>query len=381
MKTSATVYPSSLLGTLEVIKSKSEAVRAIICAAFGGGTVENLDAVLSDDVIAARNAARAILSDKTLIIHAGESASVLRFLIPLAIMLKKTSIIVSDSLIPRTVLPYSECLKYAKIEKQGDRYELSGEIRPGLFKLRGDISSQFISGLMFALPLLNGDSVIELTTSLESRSYVQMTMDSLLKADIYIKETDSGFFIRGNQKYMPYRYTLSGDYTYAANFIVANALGAHINFIGLREASIQGDSAIYRLINETEIDISNTPDLFPILAVLACFRNTVTRIYNVKRLTLKECDRFSCMTSELKKLGANLALSSDDVKIFGEGGLNGGTVDSHGDHRLVMALAIAAANARAPVVINNHLCVKKSAPRFFEEFQAMGGKVIEYMGN
>ncbi len=364
---------SRLAGELDFEKiaaSKSIMHREIICCALAGETPPFFN---SEDIKATSEAVFGILNgDKE--VNARESASTLRFLIPLSLLFGGISFKTEGR--TRTLSQYS-CLCDAHIERDGDTIITSGKLRPGIFSLRGDVSSQFISGLLFALPLLDGKSEIRLTTPLESQSYVSLTINALKRHKIQVQKNASGFIIEGNQSYKPAgSLNIEGDWSYAAFFVVANALGSNIILSGLNENSLSGDRMITSLLNENCIDISETPDLFPALCVNACAKNENTLISGAKRLRLKESDRLHAMAVELKKLGAELYEGEDYMEIHGKKTLTGGAVFSHNDHRILMSLAIAAlCICEDTVKISGIDCVKKSAPDFFKHLLALGARL------
>ncbi len=418
------INPKRLNGEIIIPPSKSLAHRGIISAALckGISIIDNVQ--FSKDIVATVNIMKKLgtnieETDSRLIIdgfnvfsydgsvnlQCNESGSTLRFLIPVALV--KEGIYIFEgkgNLVTRPLTSY-----YEVFEKKGINYstvngglplKINGKLFPGTYNLRGDISSQFITGLLFALPLLDGDSEIRVTTELESLGYVDLTLETLKDFGIYIENVDYKFFkIKGNQKYCPRDYYIEGDYSQAAFFLVAGALGSSITCTGLKRDSIQGDKAILNIlkamgcgIEETEssiralpsktkgieIDVSNCPDLVPILAVLASLSYGETRIINAKRLRIKECDRLNAITVELNKLGAKITELEDSLIIKGVNEFSGGKVDSHNDHRIAMALAIAATRATGEVVINNPMAIEKSYPNFFKDYIALGGDVVEF---
>lgn len=366
---------SRLAGKLDFEKiaaSKSIMHREIICCALAGEAAPFFN---SEDIKATYESVFGILNgDKE--VNTRESASTLRFLIPLSLLFGGVRFKTEGSLKTRTLSQYA-CLCDAHIERDGDAVITSGKLLPGIFSLRGDVSSQFISGLLFALPLLDGKSEIRLTTPLESESYVSLTADALKRHKIQVQKTATGFIVEGNQSYKPAgSFNIEGDWSYAAFFVVANALGSNIILSGLNENSLSGDKMIASLLNESRIDISRTPDLFPALCVNACAKSEITLIEGAKRLRLKESDRLHAMAVELKKLGAELYEGEDYMEIHGKKTLTGGEVFSHNDHRILMALAIAAlCICKGTVKISDIDCVKKSAPDFFKHIEALGARL------
>ena len=290
-------------------------------------------------------------------------------------------------------------IKYERGEKYLPMTVYNG-LKAGIYKIRGDVSSQFLTGLLYALPLLNGDSKIVITTKLESKGYIDLTIDVLKKFGIVIETKDySEFTIKGNQDYKPLDYTVEGDYSQVAFWAVANTLGNEVTIKCMNEYSYQGDKKIIEDINSfggnvyfengeliskkakthsTTIDFANSPDLGPILTVLACLSSGHTTFNNVERLRIKECDRVTCMVEEMKKLGANLYETSNTMEIDGVDNFNPSmNLDSHNDHRIVMALAIASTVCTDKIKIYNAGAIKKSYPHFFKAFEAVGG-IVEY---
>ena len=263
--------------------------------------------------------------------------------------------------------------------------------------MRGDISSQFITGLLYALPLLDGDSKIVITTNLESIGYIDLTLDVLKDFGVKVINNDyKEFIIEGNQKYKPNNYTVEGDYSQTAFYLIGGALGNDINLLGMKEHSLQGDKKIIDDIKSMNgdvtfadgvlkcspsntvgatIDFSQSPDLGPALSVLASLSNGTSNFINASRLRIKECDRITCMLEELNKMGANITETYDTMTIHGVSELHGCVVDSHNDHRVAMALAMAATRCSEDVKILNAQCVSKSYPHFWEDYIKLGGSV------
>jgi 3-phosphoshikimate 1-carboxyvinyltransferase len=277
---------------------------------------------------------------------------------------------------------------------------IKGCLKPGIFKLKGSISSQFISGLLFALPLLEEDSTVLITEPLESKSYIDLTIDVLNSFGISIINNNyKSFVIKGKQEYRNTLYTVEGDYSQAAFWLAAGALGGDVFCTGLSQNSKQGDRAILQLLKNVgacieisdshikagplalqafEIDVSQCPDIAPILAVIAALSEGISRITGAARLRIKECDRLKAITTELNKLGAQVFEEKDSLTINGMKSLRGGDVTSWGDHRIAMALAIAATKCEEPVVIHNSNAVDKSYPNFFDDYKMLGGILLEW---
>jgi 3-phosphoshikimate 1-carboxyvinyltransferase len=319
-------------------------------------------------------------------IDCNESGSTLRFIMPVAAALGVKSVFIGKGRLPqRPIDIYKRELKNHGITFHTEEmpYEISGVLTGGKYEIEGNVSSQFITGLLFALPLAKEDSEIIMTSHLESRPYVDITIDILRRYGIEISETENSFLIKGNQKYTPYDEHIEGDYSQAAFFFVANALGSDVNILNLKEDSVQGDKAITDIIADTlkngsvtgyKADCSDIPDLVPILSVLGAYGNMPSTIYNAERLRIKESDRLAACTDMLNNLGGNVTVTSDGLEILPTNGLNGGTIDSYGDHRIVMAAAIAALNCKDDVIIKGAEAAEKSYPTFFEDYVKLGGK-------
>lgn len=402
MTKNITITPSKLSGKIIVPASKSISHRALICAALAKGRSEIknlLDCADTKATINILNAFGAKISQdgditvvegiqtpsETAVADCFESGSTLRFLIPVAAALGCEAEFHGRAKLPeRPITPYfTELAKNGIIFKTKTMpYQISGRLQAGDYSLAGDISSQFISGLLFALPLLNGDSRINITSPLQSKPYVDITIAELNKFGVEIEETDYGYFVKGNQSYTPQNTAIEADMSQAAFFVVANALGSEIAIEGLNMNSLQGDKAIIDIVknadgNAFDVDASQIPDLVPILTVLAAFSKGTSHITNCGRLRLKECDRLAVTAAELNKLGARVTENSDSLVIEGVDKIHGGSCDSHVDHRIPMSLAIASTRSTEPVTINGAECVSKSYPNFFEDFISLGGIVNE----
>ncbi|MGL4949514.1 MAG: 3-phosphoshikimate 1-carboxyvinyltransferase [Anaeroplasmataceae bacterium] len=416
------ITPNKLKGSIDIPSSKSITHRAIIaaCLASGKSTISNI--VYSNDIKATINCMRSLgaiikefddyveidgSSIKRLsnFINADESGSTMRFLIPICLTVdSKITFLASESLKKRPIDTYLDIfdkqnIKY-DIEERSFPLTVHNGLKPGIFELEANISSQYITGLLFALPLLNKDSKIILTTNLESKGYVDLTLDILKKFNIEVINHDyKSFEIKGNQIYKPTDMMVEADYSQAAFFLVANTLGSNITINNLVEDSKQADYKIIDDINKfkgaclfknnklvckpantmaTIIDLKDSPDLGPILSLLASLSEGESKLINAKRLRIKESDRISCVKSELEKLGVTVKESLDSLTIYGRNNLKGSLdLYSHNDHRIVMMLAIASTVCDSKIKIHNAEAVNKSYPNFFEDFIKLGG-VIEY---
>ena len=253
-----------------------------------------------------------------------------------------------------------------------------GGLKSGDFALPGDVSSQYFTGLLFALPLLAGDSTLRYTSPLESMPYVELTLSVLRQFGIQVESMEDGWRVPGNQRYSsPGVVVAEGDWSAAAFWLGANHLGSQVSLLGMNDASAQGDRAIVAMLSQIggEIDVTDTPDLMPILsAVAAAIPGKTTCIIGAARLRLKESDRLSAMVQVIRALGGQAEETADGVIVTGCK-LRGGTVDGMNDHRIVMSAAIAATVCQGPVTILGAEAVNKSYPRFFEDFARLGGIV------
>jgi 3-phosphoshikimate 1-carboxyvinyltransferase len=324
------------------------------------------------------------------VIDCNESGSTLRFLIPVAAALGVNTEFHGRGRLPeRPIDIYTRELSRHGIHFNYNHtmpFDITGRLTAGIYEVEGDVSSQFITGLLFALPLVEGDSVIRLTSHLESRPYVDITVDCLKKYGITVEETENEYRIKGSQHYTAVDSEAEGDYSQAAFFCTANALGGKINLQNLNENSVQGDKKILEIISgmcyngnmqalcSFDADCSDIPDLVPILAVLGCFGSKTSRIYNAKRLKIKESNRLEAISVTLNKLGGKVSVTDDGLIIEPIERLHGGIVDSFGDHRIVMAAAIAAEKSDGDIIIKGAEAVEKSYPDFFKDYNNLGGK-------
>jgi len=415
-----TIIPGKLSGKISVISSKSLSHRYVIAAGLADGTSEIDNVLDSEDLTATREALSAlgvkfegnkviggVVRAQRQVIDAHESGSTLRFMIPIAMLQKEKIMFTGSGRLPkRTLDVYFDVFKQKNMPfwQMSDDFlplEVQGLLKPGHYSIRGDVSSQFLTGLLFALPLLKRDSVIEITTPLESSGYVELTLDVLKRFGIHILSAGNYFYIKGSQKYQPQKAMVEGDYSQAAFWMVAGLIGSEIELLSLNPVSKQGDYKIVDIIREMNgqitysdlnriwkispsdtdgitIDLSQIPDLGPILMVLAALSSGTTTFVNAARLRIKESDRLEAMYQILVKFGVSMTIDGDTVKIIGQKTLKGNQeFDSFDDHRITMAIAIAAIRADGPITIVNPMCVKKSYPNFFEVYQKLGGMFHE----
>lgn len=413
----AVITPSQLKGEVTMPPSKSAAHRAVLCAALSGGECTVSPIELSEDLRATVLCARALgvdvdldedvlylngkhlFSDKIGYFDCLESGSTLRFFVPIAAAGGIQARFVGRGKLPeRPIGTYLDCLPKHGVacESEGGLpLDISGQLTAGDYVLPGNISSQFITGLLFALPLLSGDSTITLTTPLESKGYVNLTLQMLSDFGVNIEKTDTGYAVKGSQHYVARNYSVEGDWSQAAFFLAAAAFGGEITLQGLRSDSTQGDRAALALFRgfgmrseslpdgeihcragalcAQDIDAAQIPDLVPMLAVTAALCKGVSRIYHAERLRIKESDRLKSTASLINALGGRCEEIEDGLLITGVDHFTGGVVDGCNDHRIVMAAAMAALKADGPVTILGADAVKKSYPSFFTEYNRLGG--------
>ncbi|MDF2567532.1 MAG: aroA [Oscillospiraceae bacterium] len=407
--------PSNLNGKAEIPPSKSISHRALICAALSEGTSIVDNVILSQDIIATMKSLEAIGASfdiqehkisvtgihsnvQKAMIDCNESGSTLRFMIPVVAALGIEGVFVGKGKLPeRPITPY-----LSELTKNGIQFDyrktmpfgISGKLLAGEFCIDGNISSQFITGLLFALPLLDGDSVIKINGKLESKPYVDLTIEALNAFGVEIVETSQGYYIKGRQKYKAAYYRVDGDYSQAAFFMVAAALGGKIECIDVSKSSRQGDKEIVDILkrigadvivtdngviieqnklNPFSVDVTDIPDLVPILTVLACFCEGKSTIYGAARLRLKESDRLKAISECLNALGAKVTAFNDKLEITGVEKLLGGKVDSFNDHRIAMSVAVASVKGTEQITLTGAQSVNKSYPDFYEDFKALGG--------
>jgi len=416
-----------LEGEIWVPPSKAYTHRMLIAALLSNGTSKISNPLVSDDTKATLGAVKAFGAKAKLLkncwtisgvdcvrapknpIDCGESGATLRFMIPVAALALGPSIFsFGSSLEKRPIAPLLQSLKQLGTGSSLQLKEGSsmvgihgGGIRGGKTSIRGDISSQFISGLLFACPRAKLDTEVDVTTPLESRSYVQMTIEVLSKHGIAVSAS-SGFTqlkVPSNQTYKPCDHEVPGDFS-SASFLLAAAavMPSKVKVKNLDRHSIQGDRAILDImaemgskvragdeyvevqggqqLNAIEVDARDIPDLVPVCAVLACYSKGTSRIYNAKRLRYKESDRLASLHLELKKMGAEITMKEDELIIRGPCTIHGATIDPHNDHRIAMACAVAALGAGGETKIQNSECVSKSYPSFFDDLRLLGANIV-----
>lgn len=404
-------------GTITAPPSKSDVHRAIICAALSKGKSTISPVALSNDIKATIGCVKALgacatienniltidgtdmFKNKTALLDCGESGSTLRFFIPVAAVGGVNATFVGSGRLPqRPIGIFTDALPKAGVDcktQGGLPLEISGQLKSGRFEISGNVSSQFITGLLFALPLLEDDSDIVLTSPIESVGYINMTIYTMSKFGVEIETTDYGWHIKGNQSYSPTNYTTDGDWSQAAFFMVSGAIGESVTVNGVNKDSAQGDKKIAeilaqfgaevvqtdtsvtvknRKLHAITIDASQIPDLVPVLAVCATFAEGTTKIINAERLRIKECDRLKASADLINSLGGNVKELADGLEITGTEKLNGGQVDGCNDHRIVMSAGVCAAKAESTIESTFALSINKSYPDFYIDYNSIGGK-------
>ena len=409
------IKPIKPKGEVFAIASKSDAHRAIICAALANDKTKIHISHISKDIEATLNCIREMganfiktnnvyeISPIKKLIHnpvldCGESGSTLRFLLPVLSALGCGATFVGGGRLPQRPMGLIVDL----LKEHGNSFSssvlpitVSGKTLAGEFNIAGDVSSQFISGLLFALPLLKEKSAIRLTSKLQSSAYVDMTVDTLKKFNINIDKREDEFIINSTDNYTsPKEYVVEGDWSNAAFFMVLGAIGGEVKIKNLNLKSHQSDKMIldalslagvnYRVLeNEITVaksdirpfdfDVSQCPDLFPILSVLACGANGKSTLYNAERLRIKESDRIKTTKELILGLGGSAQETNNSLIIYGNGKLVGGEVDSYNDHRIAMSAFCASAICENDVILNDAKAIDKSYPSFMEDFNKIGG--------
>ena len=401
--------PSVLRGRVTVPVSKSAAHRAMIASFLAGGPDPLPPGeTVGEDLGATRSALEALgtalRTGGPAELDCGESGSTLRFLIPVAAALGIEARFTGRGRLPlRPLGVYPGLLPAHGVSCEsggGLPLRISGKLTPGVFALPGNVSSQFVTGLLLALPLLNGDSEVRLLTPLESAGYAEMTVRTLKECGVAVFPSASGWAVPGHQKYQPPRGEIERDWSQAAFFLAAGALGGPVELPGLRPDSAQGDRAAEDLFRKLGariewsggllraragpppdgptalfLDASQIPDLVPVLAAAAAAAPGYgVTIHHAERLRFKESDRLAAMAEGLSALGADIRQTPDGLDIRGVRRLRGGEAQGRNDHRVVMALAVAALASDGDVTVTDAESVRKSYPDFFRDYNLLGGK-------
>ncbi|WP_295156567.1 3-phosphoshikimate 1-carboxyvinyltransferase [uncultured Brachyspira sp.] len=418
---SITIRPSEIFGSVYIQMSKSDAHRALIASSLAKevSIIKPCISNVSVDIDVTRSAVSnfadlEIIDDylkvspkkeyeKEITIDVKESGTSLRLLIPIISALGiKCTFMGSEKLLSRPMDIYKNIWKEQGLEFNisKDFLNISGKLKPSDFRISGNISSQFISGLLFALPLLENNSKIIIDGELESAPYVMMTLKTLKAANIEIsRHSDNIIEVYGNQNYSSINYEIESDWSHAAFFAAAGALGGETTLYGLNNYSIQGDKEILNILkfmganiyynddnsitikksnrlNALDIDMSNIPDLAPIITTLASTAKGRTRLYNAGRLKYKESDRINDLKDSFTRIGANIEVGDDEIFIEGTEKLRGGNTTSHNDHRIAMALAVASVVSNESITIDDSQSINKSSFDFIERFRSIGADIV-----
>lgn len=398
----AEIHPGSAAGIVAAPPSKSMAHRLLICAGLSGGVSHIYGVDLNEDILATMDCLRALgasctASGDTVTVRGAdlrqarpehalccrESGSTLRFFIPLALMCNEdVTFTGTEKLLSRPLGVYAQlCAEQGFAFAQSKaQLQVRGRLEAGRFSLPGDVSSQFITGLLFALPLARGDSVISIIPPVESRSYVNLTLQALhafgIRADW---QDDTTLVIPGNQQYQPRDMVVEGDYSGAAFFAALNTLGSDITVTGLLPDSLQGDKIYEKHLKSLaqgrpEIDLSDCPDLGPVLFAVAAAKHGAV-FTGTRRLKIKESDRATAMAQELAPFGTEVTVEENRVVVNAKAFHAPNTLlCGHNDHRIVMSLAVLLTLTGGK--IQGAQAVRKSFPDFFEKLRALGIEVI-----
>ncbi len=409
------IKPVNPFGEVSAISSKSDAHRAIICSALSDDKTSIHISHISKDIEATLNCIRKMGADFSKngnlyeitpvqtpvlnpVLDCNESGSTLRFLFPVLSALGCGATFIGSGRLPERPMELIVDL----LKEHGNSFSstglpitVSGKTTAGTFDIAGNVSSQFISGLLFALPLLRKKSVIRLTSKLQSSAYVNMTVDTLKNFGVNITQTENGFIVNATDNYTsPKKYIVEGDWSNAAFFMVMGALGGNVTIKNLNLNSHQSDKMILDAlslagvdfslsdnlitVSKSEIkpfdfDVSECPDLFPVLSVLACRAKGKSTLYNAERLRIKESDRIKTTKELILNLGGNAEETDDSLIIYGNGKLSGGQAESHNDHRIAMSAFTASVICENDIILKNAEAVDKSYPTFMEDFSKIGG--------
>ena len=385
-----TIHPRRLRGEITIIPSKSQAHRLLICAAFADGPTQLRCEDTNRDIEATADCLRALgtqiirtetgytvfpatVIPGTAVLNCCESGSTLRFLLPIAGALGVDATFMMEGRLPqRPLSPLWE-----EMERMGCRLSrptektirCEGQLKAGQYAVDGSISSQYITGLLFGLSLIRGECSLEITGKVESKPYIDLTKAAM------------ALFSAPNY-HTPGYIGVEGDWSNGAFFLSANELGSELSIRGLDLDSVQGDRAILTHLEQMRsgipiISAADIPDLVPIMAVVAGANHGAT-FTDIQRLRLKESDRVATVIAMIEALGGKAEATENTLTIYGTG-YTGGTVNSHNDHRIAMAAAIAATVCSNPVTIVGCEAVNKSYPKFWEEYERLGGKYAQYL--
>ncbi|MEM1586411.1 MAG: 3-phosphoshikimate 1-carboxyvinyltransferase [Candidatus Bathyarchaeia archaeon] len=419
---------AALHGSVEAPPSKAYTHRAIIASSLSYGESRIYNALFCNDTLATINACRLLGAEIMVsgdgeirvrglpkpitpgdVINCGESGSTMRFITPVCALADGISVLTGgESLRRRPMGPLLDALSHLGVRCYSARGDgrppiivFGGGIRGGRADIRGDVSSQFISGLLFAIPMASNDAYINLLTPLESKSYVDITLDILAKHRIKVTSSENKFHVPCGQEYKPCDHVIEGDYSSASFLLAAAAITrSSVRVKNLLKNTLQGDRRIISILSDmgvivesgtdyvevkgvngdlrsVNIDMRDNPDLVPVCAVLACFADGKSVISGVGRLRFKESNRVETLQSELSKMGASIGFLEESLIIHGGRRLHGAEIDPHGDHRIAMACIVAAIGADGETIIRDAECINKSYPNFIRDMRLIGARLIE----
>lgn len=409
------ITPCKLRGEVTVPPSKSAAHRLLICAALSEEESYIKPKCTSDDIKATVSCLKSLganieETDKGYVVTKGktkkaptldfcESGSTARFIMPIAAALGTQATMTGKGRLPsRPMAPLTNVLRANGVEVSSDNLPITikGKLNGGEYSLAGNISSQYVSGLLFAAPLLKEESTIILTSPLESTGYVDMTIDAMKAFGVEVEKSEQRYKIKPT-KYKGSTQVIEGDWSQAAFFMSAAAIGSDITISGLNFNSLQGDMAALEIFSKfgaditiekdkcrikhnklwgIEVDASNIPDMVPAIAATAAFAQGKTVIHSAQRLRLKESDRIKTTIAALKAMDVKVEEKPDGMIIYGSEP-KGAVIDGAGDHRIVMAFTVAASFAKGESIITGAEAISKSYPEFFEDIKVLEGKINE----
>lgn len=385
------IIPRRLSGEADAISSKSVAHRMLICACLASGESEIRIDTTSLDIEATKSALRSmgaeieekgnicritpIKDENDALVDCNESGSTLRFLVPVCASLGKKSIFTGSGRLPERPMKIltDELKNHGVTVNDGFPIEIEGKLQSGIYTLDGSVSSQFVTGLLMALPQAGGGE-IHLTGTVQSKSYIDITLSVMEKFGVNVEEKGNTYTVP-DKRFSPASLTAEGDWSNSAFFLAA---GIRMNNLDMN--SKQGDKKVVSILEKLEnekgkvtVDVSDIPDLVPVLAVKASARNDVTEFINAERLKIKESDRILSTVTMINSLGGKAEGTDNSIKIYGVGKFKGGKVSAFNDHRIVMSAAIAAVYSEGNVIIDGAEAVRKSYPDFFEDYKKLGG--------
>lgn len=390
------ITPSKLSGKIEAVSSKSDAHRVLIASALCESSTDVYLNNISEDIEATLRCIKAFGGDYEISegkvrvfpfsecgnaqAFCGESGTTARFILPVAATLCEDFTLTGSGRLPER--PFTELVREMResgceIDSEKLPISVKGKLNTKKeFFMEGNVSSQYISGLLFAIAGAGGGGRVTLTSPLESAGYVDMTVSTLKDFGADIEFDGKSYTVKPCKMTSPKKIYVEGDWSNGAFWVVAKFLGAGIEISGLKEISLQRDKKVISLLPlPDEVDAKDIPDIVPILCVAAAGMDKTTRFYNTKRLKIKESDRAKSTCDLINNLGGRAEFDENSITIYGKGFLNGGTIDSFNDHRIAMSAAVASIICKNEVVIKDAYCVRKSYPGFYQDFKSLGGCV------